>query len=180
MVNKYKLGFTCLQLEILRLLFIKTGTQLNQHQLATLLDVSQPAIKKALPGLGDLITITKDQDTKRFAITLNTDNHRALQLKRADNLRQIYDTGLADKLATSYAGATIILFGSYARGDDTTRSDIDLAIIGREPQELNLTTHEQLLERPININHYPNLKQLHKHLRENLCNGIILAGGIEL
>ena len=51
MVNLYKVKLTNLQQEILRLLFVKAGTSLNQRQISKLLDVSQPAVTKALPSL---------------------------------------------------------------------------------------------------------------------------------
>ena len=79
-----------------------------------------------------------------------------------------------------FAGATIILFGSYSRGDDTTSSDIDIAVIGRKDKNIKLTDFDKDLERTIFINFYPSFKEIHKHLKENLFNGIVLAGGIEI
>ncbi len=103
-----------------------------------------------------------------------------MQLKRADNLRLIYETGLADFLEKEFAGATIILFGSYSRGEDVLNSDIDIAVIGRKEKEVDLIEYEKELERNININFYLSFKEIHKHLKENLCNGMMLVGGIEL
>ena len=40
--------------------------------------------------------------------------------------------------------------------------------------------NEKELGRQININFYNSFKNIHKHLKANLCNGIVLAGGIEL
>ena len=182
MVNIYKLELTNLQQGILRLLFIKSGKGLNQRQIANYLDVSQPAVKKALPKLEklDFIKVEKDKETKRWFIELNTYNDRAMKLKRVDNLRQIYESGFADFLEMEFAGATIILFGSFSRGDDTINSDIDIAVIGRKEKEVNLNKFEKTLERKININFYDSFNKIHKNLRENLFNGIVLTGGIEL
>ena len=182
MVNLYKLELTNLQQEVLRLLSVKAGTSLNQRGISKMLEVSQPAVMKALPKLEkeNLIRVKQDKESKRWAIELNRDNHKVLQLKRAENLRQIYDSGLADFLEKEFAGATIILFGSYSRGDDTTASDIDVAIIGRKEKDTNLTKFNKMLERTILLNFYPSFKEIHKHLRENIFNGIVLAGGIEL
>ena len=182
MVNIYKLKLTNLQQEILRLLFIKAGMPLNQRQIANLLEVSPPAVMKALPGLEkeSLIKISQDKETKRWSIELNRDNHKVIQLKRVDNLRQIYSSGLADFLEKEFAGATIILFGSYSRGEDTITSDIDIVVIGRKEKQMKLTNFDKALERTIFINFYSSFKEVHKHLRENIFNGIILAGGIEI
>ena len=103
-----------------------------------------------------------------------------MQLKRIDNLRQLYESGLIDFLEKEFAGATIILFGSYARGEDTTSSDIDIAVIGRKEKYLKLTEFEKTLERTIFLNFYHSFKEIHKNLKENIFNGIVLIGGVEL
>lgn len=179
MINMSKRKLTLLQIEILRKLFIKTGSPINQRQLAIELNVSEPAIKKALPYLEqlDFIKVKKDQ---RLSITLNTENNKVMQLKRADNLKHLYESNLTEYLEKEFAGATIILFGSFSRGEDTINSDIDITVIGRKEKELNIKNYEKLFERKININYYESFQKIHKHLKENLANGIILAGGFEL
>ncbi|MEK6940388.1 MAG: nucleotidyltransferase domain-containing protein [Nanoarchaeota archaeon] len=182
MINIYKQELTVLQQEILRLLFVKAGVSLNQRRIARMLKVTPPAVMKALPKLEEkaLINLNQDEDSKRWSIELNRDNHKVIQLKRVDNLRQIYSSGLADFLEKEFAGATIILFGSYSRGEDTITSDIDIVVIGRKEKQMKLTNFDKALERTIFINFYSSFKEVHKHLRENIFNGIILAGGIEI
>ncbi|NOZ81169.1 MAG: hypothetical protein GXP63_05865 [DPANN group archaeon] len=182
MVNLSKPKLTLLQQEILGLLFVKAGTVLNQRQIANLLNVTQPAVQKALPCLEKtkLIKVAQDKLTKRWAIELNRESARAMQLKRVDNLKQLYLSGLVDHLEEKFAGGTIVLFGSYSRGDDVINSDIDIAVIGRKDKEIKVSLYEKLLEREININFYPSFKEIHKNLLDNICNGIVLAGGIDL
>lgn len=182
MVNIYKQKLTNLQQGILRILFIKIGTPLNQRGIARILEVSQPAVMKALPQLEkeNLVKVKQDKDSKRWSIELNRDNHKVMQLKRIDNLKQIYESGLVDFLEKEFAGATIILFGSYSRGEDTTTSDIDIAIIGRKEKQIDLTYFDKKFERTIFLNFYSFFKEIHKNLKENIFNGIVLIGGIEL
>ena len=182
MVNIYKLKLTNLQRETLRLLYIKAGTTLNQRHIAKKINVSPPAITKALPGLekAGFIKIFQDKETKRWSIELNRENHKIMQLKRVDNLQQVYESGLADFLEKECAGATIVLFGSYSRGDDTVTSDIDVAIIGRKEKQVHTAKYEMILERKIHMSFYESWQKIHKNLKENLCNGIILTGGVEL
>ncbi len=182
MVNKYKLELTSLQQKILRLLFTNVGKKLNQRQISKRLEVSQPAVKKALPKLENmnLVKLDQDKESKRWSIELNRENSKTLQLKRVENLRQIYMYGLSDFLEKEFAGATIILFGSFSRGDDTINSDIDIAIVGRKEKNVNLNEFEKLFERKIIINYYKSFKKIHKNLKENIFNGIVLTGGIEL
>ena len=182
MVNIYKLKLTILQQEILRLLFIKAGTSLNANRIARTLDVSQPAVSKALPILEKegLIQVIKDKISKRLSIELNRDNSHAIWLKRADNLKQIYESGLARFLYDSFPGATAILFGSYAFGEDTSSSDFDLAVIGAKERRIDLEKFEKMLERKIIINYYKTFNDIDKHLLSNLANGILLKGAVDL
>lgn len=182
MINIYKLNLTVLQQEILRLLSIKAGVSLNQRSIARRLGVSAPAVMKALPELKKrgIVKVEQDKESKRWSIELDRDNHKVMQFKRVENLRLIYESGLADLLEREYAGATIILFGSYSRGEDNVNSDIDIAVIGRKEKQTDLTAFEKMLERKINVNFYEIFKNIHKHLKENLCNGIIIFGGVEL
>jgi predicted nucleotidyltransferase/biotin operon repressor len=182
MVNIYKLKLTNLQQEILRLLFMRTGISLNGRAIAIALNVSQPAVSKSLPALEkqQIIKIKKDKNSGRLAIELNRINHKVMQLKRVDNLKLIYESGLVDFLEKEFAGGTIILFGSYSRGEDTINSDIDIAVIGRKDKIIELEEFEKVLERKININFYNSFGGIHKTLKENIFNGIVLIGGVEL
>jgi len=78
MVNMNKLKLTNLQQDILRLLFLKAGSQLNQRQIAKFLGVSPPAVMKALPDLEkeNLLSVRQDKESKRWSIGLNRANHR--------------------------------------------------------------------------------------------------------
>ena len=177
-----KLKLTLLQQDILEFLFANAGESFTGRAIANSLKVSQPGVSKSLPYLEKLglITIQKDKMSKRLSIALNRDNSLVIGLKRANNLKQVYESGLAGFLEDNFPGANIILFGSYSRGDDTTTSDIDIAVIGRKEKEVVLNKFVKILERVININFYDSFKNIHKNLKENLFNGIVLVGGIEL
>ena len=182
MINIYKLKLTILQQEILRLLFIRAGTSLNAHAIAITLEVSQPAVSKALPMLEKeaFIKVSKDKLSKRLSIELNRDSQQNIWLKRADNLKQIYESGLGQFLYDSFPGATVILFGSYAFGEDTASSDIDLAVIGVKEKILDLTKFEKMLERGIIINYYKSFNDLDNNFLSNIASGIPLKGAVDL
>ncbi len=181
MVKIYKLKLTVLQQEILRYLFIKAGNSFNARGLALALEVSPPAISKALPLLEKegYLKVEKDKESKRLSITLNRDNPLVTGLKRAENLRMIYESGLIDYLEEKFPGTTIILFGSYSRGEDTEKSDIDIAVIGKE-KRTDLEVYEKLLEKTIFLHFYDSLNKIDKNLRSNILSGITLIGVAEI
>ncbi|MBS3066721.1 nucleotidyltransferase domain-containing protein [Candidatus Pacearchaeota archaeon] len=182
MVEIYKLEFTILQQEILRFLFLMAGKSFNAYNLSKYLDVSQTAVAKALPYIEKkgIIKISKDKESKRWSIELNRENKHVLNLKRAENLRVVYESRLVEFLSEKFPSSTLILFGSYSFGEDTFNSDIDIAIIGAKEKNIDLSEFNKKLKRIVSINFYKNFKEINKNLRENIFNGIILKGGIEL
>jgi predicted nucleotidyltransferase len=171
--------FTLLQQSIARFLAINVGKSYNALEISKYLKVSPTAIIKSIDKLKreELITIEKN---KRFLIEYNKNNSVAVSFKRIENLKLVYESGLHDFLFDAFPEATIILFGSYSYGTDTIDSDIDLAVIGSKDKEIDLKKFESLLQRKIRIQFYPHLKEVQKNLKENILNGIVLKGGIEL
>ncbi len=179
-MDTYKLKWTRLQSEIFSLLCLKAGEKLSQREISKILKVSPTAIANSLDKLKNhnLIKIEKLK-TINF-ISLNRDEPKAMELKRVENLKNIYLSNLLDYLEVELAGGTIILFGSYSRGEDTNTSDIDIAVIGRKDKLLKLEGYEKNLNREININFYNSWNEIHKNLKDNILNGIILQGSVEL
>ncbi|GBE19880.1 nucleotidyltransferase domain protein [archaeon BMS3Abin17] len=182
MVNIYEPQLTILQQGILRYLFIKAGMTFNARGLARPLNRTQAGIIKALPKLEKegLVKIKKDKDSGRWSIELNRDNSKVIAMKRVENLKMFYESGLAGVLEEKFPGSTIILFGSYSRGEDSMESDIDIAVIGVKEKDINLTKFENLLEKNIIINFYPSFNKIHKHLRDSILNGILLSGSVDI
>ena len=181
-MEKYKLKFTTLQNEIFQLLCIKVGNQLNQSQIARFLNVSSTAVAKALPLLEKegLINVRRNENMNLISITLDRNSKKAIEHKRVCNLSQIFRSGLAQYLGENLPGCLIILFGSYSLGEDTSESDIDIAIVDSSEKELELEKYERILERRINIQFYQDFKNINRHLRSNILNGITLSGVPEL
>ena len=175
----YKLNLTRLQEEIFSLLCLRAGERMSQREAAILLKVSPTAVSNSIKKLseGGLVNVEKTK-TINF-LSFKRDDPGAVDLKRVENLRNIYLSGFSDYLENELAGGTIILFGSYSRGEDTNTSDIDIAVIGRKDKILDLEKYEKTLNRKINVNFYASWK-IQKHLRNNILNGILLHGGVDL
>ncbi len=181
-MDMYKLRLTRLQNQIFRLLCVKVGKPLNQRAISKILKVSPTAVAKSLGELkkNKLINVKKDSLMNLNLIELNRNGKGVVELKRVENLRMIYESGVINVLEEKFPGSTIILFGSYSYGEDTIDSDIDLAIIGCKSKEIDIEKFEKLLEKEIRINFYDNFKDIHKNLKSNIFNGIVLAGRIGL
>lgn len=181
-METYKLKFTKLQAEIFRFLCENVGNEINQNFIAKELNVSSTAVAKSLKYLekNEIALIKRNKLMNLHLIQLNRENPRAVQLKRVENLKALYESGVLEKLEEDFPGTTIILFGSYSKGEDTIKSDIDIAIIGTKDRIIDLSKYDKFLKKEIIINFYLSFKDIHKNLKESLFNGILLSGGIEL
>lgn len=181
-MDMYKLKFTKLQNEIIRFLSIKSGMSFNLRGIARHLNVSLTAVSKALKLLEqeNLVKVVKDPDSRRLSIELNKKNPNVFTLKRIENMKLIYESGLVEYLSKKFPGTTIILFGSYSTGEDTINSDIDIAIIGSKEKDTNLIKFDKLLERIVFLHFYKDFKGIGNNLKNSILNGITLEGAIEL
>ncbi len=179
-MDKYKLKFTKLQQEIFRLLCIKAGAYLSLREIAKLLKVSPTAVSKAIKGLKQDKLIKVKEQFRAKLVSFNYENVKAVKFKMAENIKLIVESGLIEFLENHFAGATIILFGSYARGEDNIDSDIDIAIIGRKEKFVELKKFEKFLERKIYLHFFNSFNQIHNALKHNIYSGIVLEGVIQL
>lgn len=117
-------------------------------------------------------------EKKDHLIEISSKNNEAFRRqKQIDNLRKIYESEVIDLIKEEYnIPEAIILFGSYARGEDTKRSDIDIAIITKQKKELDLKKYEKKLKRPIQL---LELSEIGEEMFESLSNGIVLEGYLE-
>jgi len=179
-VDIYKLKWTVLEQEIFSLLCIKAGERLSQREIAKLLNVSPTAVSNSTKKLKDSNLIKVEKTKTINFVSFNRDEPSAIDLKRVENLKNLYISGLSAYLEKELAGSTVMLFGSYSKGEDTNTSDIDIAVVERRDKILELEKYEKILNRRININFYDTWKKIHENLKNNILNGIILHGGVEL
>lgn len=106
----------------------------------------------------------------------NRDNENFLFYKKMANIASIKDSGLLDFIVNSIYPKTIILYGSYLRGEDLESSDVDLLIISKAKKEINLKKFEHILKRKIHLMIKQDLKKLQKNLRTEIINGFVLYG----
>ncbi len=179
-MEMYKQKFTKLQKEIFRFLCIKAGKQLNQRSIAKALNVSSTGVAKSIKDMKKILKIEKDKSMNLVLIQFNRDNPDAVNLKRVENLKILYETGFIDFLENEFPGCTAVLFGSYSLGEDTVDSDIDIAVIGSKEKDMDLDKFEKNLERKIVIHYFSSIKDINPNLKESIINGITLIGMIEL
>ena len=104
---------------------------------------------------------------------------RFLQVKRAYNLVSLYDAGLVQVLQDFYEGAATVVFGSYSEGTDTSRSDVDIAVVTKNEKTPDLSKFEKKLGRRIKLMPI-SLESATTEFKNSLSNGIVVAGYLEV
>ena len=121
-----------------------------------------------------ILEVEKDLKMKIFASGKQFKN-----LKRAYNLWKLEESNLIDEIQEKSVPEAIILFGSYSRGEDKEKSDIDIAVINGRKPEIKLSKHEEKLGRKISIQTVDR-QQIGNNFLETISNGITLRGHLEL
>ena len=99
--------------------------------------------------------------------------------KRLFNIGSLYKSGLVEFLITEYSNPTIAVFGSYSKGEDIEKSDIDL-YVETTKKIAGLERFEKVLQRPIQIFSYRNFQKIeNKNLANSILNGVVLNGFLE-
>ena len=158
----------------IRLLARKTG--LNPNTIINITNTLQA---------DNLVHKNKEEETNRVIIKANQTNQLFRIKKQAYNIEKIFRSGLIQFLNETAGYPTIILFGSYAKAENDARSDIDLFIITDEKKEPDLSRFEKQLGAEIQtFTHtkaeFKKLKEKNKELVNNVINGIVLTGYLEV
>lgn len=98
--------------------------------------------------------------------------------KRIHNLSELLESGLVKFLKDRLNPKSIVLFGSYQRGEDTEDSDIDI-FLETEKTEINLLKFEKTLKRKIQLHFKENFKGYPIDLKNSIINGTTLEGYLE-
>jgi predicted nucleotidyltransferase len=165
-------------------IFLKNGEkEFHLRELSRMTKQSPATILKYLKELNFIIS-KKERNLSLFKA--NTDSEIFKELKIRYNLDLLNTSKILDHLIFKFnQPETIILFGSFGRGEDSEMSDIDLAVITPIKKSLDLSKFEKKLNRNISLhlfskNRIENMKKNNKELLNNLINGKILRGYWEL
>lgn len=98
--------------------------------------------------------------------------------KRIANIGRLLESGVLDHLRDALMPRTIILFGSFVRGEDVEESDIDLYVEGSR-KAVDLQRFEKALHRKIQLHTRDHLDECSKELKNNILNGMVIYGFVE-
>ncbi len=177
--------FTKNEKKVLTIILDRPTALFSAREIARLIKITHPTVSSALKKLKKqnlVIPISQKNKSRIGNTTLwqaNIESEDFKNTKRVENLKSLYNSGLINAITKSTSPNTIILFGSYSRGEDTEDSDIDLFIQSKE-RPINLKRFERKMNRKINLTFSSKTETLRKEFLTNLINGIVMYGYLEV
>jgi predicted nucleotidyltransferase len=146
------------------------------------INLAHTSVKKHLMHLvreGVIVERILERGNRRFPVyTANINSREYRKHKKIANLISLADSGLIEHIEEKLMPRSIVLFGSYARGEDAEDSDIDLFVECRQGG-LKLQGFERLLKRGIQLHFNDRFTSYPKELKNNISNGIVMTGFLE-
>ncbi len=118
------------QLKVLRHFFSAPNETFYLREMARLLNMSPMTVKRSLDTLVGDDLIVREEIKNQILYRANVDSQAFRYAKIAYNLSWLEKNSVAESLVENVPGTTsIVLYGSYAKGENDRHSDLDLLII---------------------------------------------------
>ena len=169
------MGQKCSYLKVLEVFFIEPTTTHFIKEISKKINLAPTSVRNYIKDLLAKNLIKKKKAKPFDGFVANRENEEFVFYKRVYNLYSLKE--LSKFLTSIFWPKLIVVFGSYARGEDVEESDIDILIISKVKREVNLEKFKKDLKREINLLIIDKLKKLNKNLIKKIYNGIVLYGG---
>ena len=160
--------------------FVNPTSKLRVRQIEKSLKLPLPSVIRYCNELEKERLLAKIRTGNIVFYTANKGDEKFTLEKKFFNLKSLYDSGLVNFLRTELSNPVIVVFGSYAKGEDIENSDIDLYVETPSKKKIDLKKYEKKLNRKIQLMVHKNLREVgNNHLINNIINGFVLNGFLE-
>lgn len=140
-----------IQLTVLELFIKNPYDQYYLRETSRILGISPMTVKRALDLLVKDRLIRRDEFKNQILYKGNLESSAFKHLKVAYNLAWLEEKGIVDYMKENLAGlSTMVLYGSFAKGENDEKSDIDLLVISVSPRKRDFRLQE-LLEKETSL-----------------------------
>lgn len=163
---------------ILRLFFEYPTKSFQLREISRLAKLGLPSViihAKRLEKEG----LVKKEKGDIYNVYKASRNDKFIFYKKIDNLIHLQESGVVEFLADHLAPNAIVLFGSFSRGEDIERSDIDIAVVSKY-MDLDMKKYEKILKKNIHLIYEPDLKKVSKEFMNTIVNGIVIYGYLKV
>lgn len=172
-------------LKVIRWFFSFPDRKIGLNDLIKEVNISKATANRIIKKLEEEGFLTKEVIGKAWRVSCNQKHEYNRTKKICYNLEMIYESRIIKDVNKKYQPKSIILFGSYRKGDDNENSDIDIAAELVSNIELKIEEFG-IIERfgyrknvKVNIHKFSR-KKINNNLFSNIANGIVLEGFLEV
>lgn len=172
--------------KVMELFYNNPNTWYHIREISRILELSPSTSSKYLNLFVKESLLEKKEERMHILFRANTNNKNYKTKKINYNIEKIKKSGIIEYLEKEFNyPKAIILFGSYAKGENTKNSDIDIFIQSETIKEPQVKEYEKKLKVEIQLFIYNEkklklMKKTNKELFNNIINGIKLQGFIEV
>lgn len=173
------------KINTLKIFFEEPGAWFHIRQAAVLMGASPASAKKYLTSLFKERFLIRKKERGFVLYKANEDSVNFKEYKKFYNILKLINSGLLGFLNNELSFPTIVVFGSYAKGEDFSKSDVDLFILSNTKKELDFTRYEKQINRKIQVffmndKEFERLKTENSELANNIINGIKVSGYLKV
>lgn len=156
------------------------------REIARKLEKSPTTISKYLKDYEKDGVLISEKKFNHLLFKANLQSGEFKQIKLSYNLKILKSSGIIEYLSKEFNNPeAIVLFGSFVKGENIKKSDIDLLIITSLKKELNLEKFENKLGYKVQLftasrKEITEMKEKNKELLNSWINGITLYGYLEV
>ena len=144
--------------------------------------LAHTSVKKNLDKLVKLKIITKSieqRGKRKFPFyKANLESKDFKKYKISYNISSLINSKIINLIEEKLMPKSIVLFGSYLRGEDIEGSDIDIFVECKK-EELDLKSFKKVLKRDIELHFKKDFSLYPDELKNNIINGMVLNGFLE-
>lgn len=170
----------------LKYFFEEPNKWFHVREMARLLRLTPTTVSKHLNRLYKDELLIKKQERGHLLFKANSGSDSYKGAKIHYNIKSVRDSGLIEYLDKElhYPDA-ILIFGSYAKGENDKNSDIDLFILSNRKKGVSLEEFEKKLKAKVqlfikNKGEFIKLQKENKNLVNSILNGIVIKGYLEV
>ena len=135
------------RVKILELLLLNPTREFHLREISRQIHVSAPYVKREATNLMELGLVLKRSQGNLTLFRLNRDSVIAEDLKRIFFKTESFGRFIRDNLEEVGNIKFALIYGSFAKGEEVERSDIDLLIVGDVNERRMLDIMEKIEER---------------------------------
>lgn len=171
--------------KILHWFFSFPCKEISLNDLVKQLKISKTTANRVITKLIKEGFIKREIIGKTWRLSCSIEHPYNSSRKICYNLNMIYESKIIEEIHKKINSQSIILFGSYRKGDDTEKSDIDIAVevLGGEKLKIEefLTFKQFGYRKNVEVNlHIFSRNKINNNLFSNMANGIVLDGFLEV